>query len=380
MTATKRWLALALGLTLTLSLALPIHAVESVADSFASFLISADRSDFPEKTLQVDLYRRNSWGGFASDDSVRYSCQINRVAGPANFSIPPTPDGVWVEVDYLTDLNGDGAYEMLDGEGTPVCDSMTDTGTLAPWDGTRYYLTNGQMYTLTAQTLRERGQTVLQQRSVSGSQSLGLGSYVPDADSLLYFVTLHYVSPITQEESALSYYLQIFDQVIVPSDVPVSAWYYGAVEYALAQGLFSGTGTDSFTPNGPMTRSMLWVVLANLEKAQLSGGQYWYSAAQSWAALEGISDGSDPDGSITREQLALMLYNLAGNPASDGTDYLSAFTDGESVSFWAQQGLNWAVAQGILSGSGNGTLNPRGTATRAEVAAVLRQYSLLDLS
>ena len=379
MTVSKRLLALGLSLALTLSMALPVHAVESVADSFASFLISAESSDFPEKTLQVDLYRRNTLGSFVSDDSVRYSCQINRVAGQTSFYIQPKTDGVWVEVDYLTDLNGDGAYEMLDGEGTPVCDSMTDTGALVPWSGTDYFLVNGQTYTLSAQTLRERGEAVLAQRSNSGSQSLGLGSSVPDADSLLYFVTLHYVSPTTGEEYALSYYLQIFDLVIVPSDVSPFAWYYSAVEYALDHGLFSGTGPDTFAPNGAMTRSMLWVVLANLEKVPLSGGQYWYSAAQSWAAREGISDGSDPNGAITREQLALMLYNLAGGPDLDGTDHLAGFTDRASVSFWAEQGLNWAVSQGLLSGSDSGALTPRGTATRAEVATVLRQYSRLGL-
>lgn len=378
MTATKRWLALGLSLALAVTLALPVHAVESVADSFASFLISADRSDFPEKTIQVDLYRRGDSGSFAADDSVRYACQINRVAGEAVFYIQPKTDGVWVEVDYLTDLNGDGAYEMLDGEDTPVCDSMTDACELVPWDGTDYPLVNGQVYTLSAQALRARGEEVLQERSVSGSQSLGLGSYVPDADSLLYFVTLHYISPIAGEEYALSYYLQIFDSVIVPSDVSPFSWYYGAVEYALEQGLFSGTGADTFSPNETMTRSMLWVVLANLEDASLSGGQYWYSAAQSWAAREGISDGSAPDGSITREQLALMLYNLAGSPALDGTDHLSSFTDRDRVSFWAEQGLNWAVSQGLLSGGDNGALNPGGSATRAEVATVLRQYCLLN--
>ncbi len=378
MTAKKQFRALALALVLVVSLSLPVHAVEPAGDSFASFLIDADATDFPEQTLQVDLYRRNSSGSFASDDSVRYSCQLNRAAGQANFYIQPKADGVWAEVDYLTDMNGDGIYEMLDGESAPVCDSITPAGDLIPWSGTDYTLNNGQTYILSAQTLRQRGEEVLRVRSSGGSQFLGLGTSVPDVDSLLYFITLHYISPITQEEYALSYYLRIFDQVIVPSDVPPSAWYYGAVEYVLAQGLFSGTGTDSFAPNESATRSMLWVVLANLENQTLSGGEFWYSAAQNWAIQRGISDGSDPNGSITREQLALMLYNLAGSPPPDETDHLSVFTDQEDVSLWAEQGVNWAVSQGLLSGSGNGILNPKGTATRAELAAVLRQYAQLE--
>ena len=375
MTRLKRWFCLALSLALAGTLVLPAHAVEAVADSFASFLIDADTADFPEKSLNVVLYRRNGSGVFTSDDSVRYSCQINRVAGDATFYIQPRTDGVWVEVDYLSDLNGDGTYEMLDGESFPVCDSMTSAGTLEAWNGTDYTLTNGQIYPLSAQTLRARGQAILQERTSSGgSQHLGLGNSAPNSDSMLYFITLHYVSPTSQEEYALSYYLQLFDSVIVPSDVSSSAWYYDAVEYALERGFFSGTGSDSFSPNGTMTRSMLWLVLANMEQASLSSGEYWYSGAQRWVAQEGISDGSDPNGSITREQLAVMLYNLAGIQQAEPTDSLSAFSDRDSISAWAEQALNWAVGQGLFSGSDSGKLNPQGTATRAEVAAVLRQY------
>lgn len=375
MTRLKRWFCLALSLALAGTLVLPTHAVEAVADSFASFLIDADNADFPEQSLKVVLYRRNGSGTFTSDDSVRYSCQINRAAGDAMFYIQPRTDGVWVEVDYLSDLNGDGTYEMLDGESTPVCDSMTTSGTLETWNGTDYTLTNGQVYMLSAQTLRDRAQTVLQQRVTSGSsQYLGLGNTVPNLDSVLYFITLHYISPTTKEEYALSYYVRLFDSVIVPSDVPFNAWYYSSVEYALERGLFSGTGSDSFSPNGTMTRSMLWVVLANLEEATLSGGQYWYSAAQEWAKEEGISDGGNPNGPITREQLALMLYNLSDVQEEDTTDYLSVFSDRSSVSPWAEQAINWAVGQGLFSGSDSGKLNPQSTATRAEVATVLRQY------
>ena len=375
MTTLKRWFCLALSLALAGTLVLPAHAVEAVADSFASFLIDADTAVFPEQSLHVVLYRRNGSGTFVNDDSVRYSCQINRAAGDATFYIQPRTDGVWVEVDYLSDLNGDGIYEMLDGQSAPVCDSMTTTGALEAWNGTDYTLTNGQIYMLSAQTLRERAQAVLRERITSGSgQYLGLGSTMPNLDSVLYFVTLHYVSPATKEEYALSYYLRLFDSVIIPSDVPFNAWYYGSVEYALERGLFSGTGSDSFSPNGTMTRSMLWMVLANLKGATLSAGQYWYSGAQSWAAQEGISDGSDPNGAITREQLALMLYNLSNVQEEDSTDYLSAFSDRSSVSPWAQQSINWAVGQGLFSGSDSGKLNPKGTATRAEVATVLRQY------
>ena len=221
---------------------------------------------------------------------------------------------------------------------------------------------------------------MLQARTTPGtSQSLGVNATVLNPDSVLYFVTLRYLSPTTGEEYALSYYLQIFDQAIVPSDVSFLAWYYDAVEYVLARGFFSGTGQNTFSPNASMTRAMLWTVLANLDGQTLTPGEQWYSGAQLWAAQAGVSDGSDPNGSITREQLALMLYNLAAPGQEDNQNCLAAFSDADSVSPWARQALNWAVGQGILSGRGSGILDPQGTASRAEVAAMLRQYTQLNV-
>lgn len=375
MTRKKRWFSMALSLVLALSLALPVCAVEPGADSFASFLIDSGSTDFPELSLNVALYRRNASSAFATDDSVRYSCQVNRVAGESYFYIQPRTDGVWVEVDYLTDLNYDGTYEMLDGENSPVCDSMTSAGELVPWNGTDYTLSNGQTYILSAEALRERGQAALQARINGGSHSLGLGSATPNVDTVLYFVTLHYISPISKEEHTLSYYLRIFDSVIIPSDVPANAWYYEPVKYVLEKHFFSGTGTDTFSPVSVMTRAMLWRVLANVDGQVLSGGEQWYSSAQEWVKRQGISDGSDPHGSITREQLALMLYNLSDEKEDTSVDYLASCTDRDSISLWAEKAVNWAVGQGIISGTGGGKLNPQGQATRAEVATMLRQYN-----
>lgn len=383
MTAIKRWFCLTLSAALALSLALPVQAADPLAESFASFLIDADSADFPELSLHVELYRRDGAGAFREDDSVRYACQVNRAAGEASFFIQPKADGVWAEVDYLTDLNGDGVYEMLDGgKDAPMGDSMTASGSLVPWDGAARPLTNGQTYVLTAQALRERAQAALQARNTPGSgQTLPhTAASLPGVDSVLYLVSLHYLSPVDGEQYDLAYYLRLFQSVIVPSDVPAGAWYYGAVEYALEQGIFSGTGADAFSPAAPMTRAMLWTVLANVNGAALAPGAQWYTGAQSWAMDAGVSDGTAPNGTVTREQLALMLFNLAqpengGDPAA-----LAAFSDGGGVSPWAAQAVAWALEQGVLSGKGNGVLDPQGSATRAEVAAMLRQYTQLSAS
>ena len=385
MNAPKRWLCLVLSLALSASLILPAGAADPLATTFSTFLIDAETSDSPVLDLHVALYRRDSAGAFTVDDSVRYSCNINRAAGKTSFYIQPQADRVWVEVDYLTDLNYDGIYEMLDGEDLPVHDIMTTGGQLVsrdsvtdPWEHSSYALNKGQTYILSAETLKARGRLALQARSSSGhGQAIPGLTYSPASErTLLYFVTVHYLSAVDQEEYTLSYYLRLFDSVIVPSDVAANAWYYDTVEYALQQGLFSGTGADAFSPDAYATRAMLWTVLAKLKGQSVAGSTPWYAAAQNWAVQNEVSDGTDPNGSITREQLAQMLYRLADPRKKSSSAVLSAYPDSTRISAWAQNAMAWAVENGILSGRANGNLDPQGKATRAEVAAMLRQYIL----
>ena len=366
----KRVLCLGLTLALSSALILPVHAVDPLSTSFTSFMIEAEQVDTPQVDLHVELYRRDDSNVFQLDDEVRYTCSINRATDDAKFLIQPKGNQVWVEVDYLTDVDQDGIYEMRDGEDTPVCDVMTTKGKLAaygdvdiPWQDKDSALVKGTTYTLTSDTLAAGGQAALD----------ALGSSADPYEDILYFITVRYLSPVDSEEYALGYYLQLHQSLIMPGDVASNAWYYEAVKYVLEKGLFSGTGANTFSPNSPMTRAMLWTVLAKVDGQTLASGNPWYSAAQSWAIKAGVSDGTNPNGSITREQLAQMLYRLAG-AASTSTASLSSFSDGGKVSSWAQNAMAWAVDNSILSGRSGGVLDPQGNATRAEVAAMLRQY------
>ena len=98
----------------------------------------------------------------------------------------------------------------------------------------------------------------------------------------------------------------------------------------------------------------------------------WYEAGQKWAVANGISDGTNMGQGLTREQLALMLYRYAGEPAVSGD--LSGYADGASVNSWATQAVTWAVQEGLISGVGNNTLNPQGQASRAQVATILTRF------
>ncbi len=155
-------------------------------------------------------------------------------------------------------------------------------------------------------------------------------------------------------------------------DVAAGAWYYDAVSYVWSNGLMEGTSATTFEPDTGMTRAMVWAVLARMDGQSVSGAS-WMETARSWAMSEGVSDGTDPNSLITREQLATMLYRYAGSPAVTGNG-ISAFTDAASVSSWAVDAMNWALEQGIITGMGDGTLSPQGTATRAQAAAMLMRF------
>ena len=156
------------------------------------------------------------------------------------------------------------------------------------------------------------------------------------------------------------------------ADVPQQHWADEAVAFVSARELLTGTGAADFSPEAPMTRAMLVTALARFDGADTAGGSTWYDKGLDWAVENGISDGSDPDGGVTREQLAVMLWRYAGSPTVDGLPL--DFTDADRASDWAQAALSWAVQNGILNGKGGGILDPQGPATRAESAQMLKNF------
>ncbi len=157
-------------------------------------------------------------------------------------------------------------------------------------------------------------------------------------------------------------------------DVTDNYWGADAIDFATSRELFAGTGENTFSPEGDMTRAMIWSVLARYEGANTSGasGDEWYAGPQKWAIENGISDGTYPNASMTREQLAAMLYRYVGSPAVSGT--VGDYSDADSISSWASDAMVWAVQEGLIAGMGENTLNPQGTATRTQVAAILQRF------
>lgn len=164
------------------------------------------------------------------------------------------------------------------------------------------------------------------------------------------------------------------------NDVKEGDWFYSAVEYVTEAGLMGDTGHGSFEPNTNTTRAMIWAILARLsgvDTTPVSGP--WYSVAQEWAMNSGVSDGTNPNGAITREQLVTMLYRYAeshGIDVTEGGMAIREFADFESVSSFAVPAMEWAVNTGLISGI-DGKLVPQGLATRSQVATVLMRFAQL---
>lgn len=169
------------------------------------------------------------------------------------------------------------------------------------------------------------------------------------------------------------------------ADVDAGAWYAGAVEYAKDNGLMGGTSSDSFEPDGAMTRSMLATVLYHAAGSPSvteapafsdTAAGSWYSGAVSWAVKNNIVSGYGnglfgTDDPATREQIASILWKYDGSPAAaSGTD----FADEAAISAYASTAVDWARAEGIVNGKENNRFDPAGNATRAEVASILMNY------
>ena len=167
------------------------------------------------------------------------------------------------------------------------------------------------------------------------------------------------------------------------SDVAADAWYAGAVEYVRDNGLMSGTGSATFSPNAATSRAMLATVLYRAAGSPAAEGtaafsdvaaDAWYADAVAWASENGIVSGygnglfgtNDP---VSREQIATILWRYEGSPSAESGQN---FADESAISGYASTAVDWARANGIISGREGNVFDPKGNATRAEVAAMLQ--------
>ncbi len=195
------------------------------------------------------------------------------------------------------------------------------------------------------------------------SPEVGFDGYLlEDGDVVIFY----YVMDFTLESD---------DTVFV--DVLDTDWFAVAVSYAVDNGLFNGTTDTTFAPDETMTRAMIWTVLARAAGEDTTAGDSWYEVGMDWAMETGISDGTDSEGAVTREQLAVMLYRYEQNNGGGFTSdwaFQGDFDDLYQVSHWATEALCWMVTNEVVTGTSTTTLEPNETATRAQVATMMMRY------
>ena len=382
MNAFKRWMSAGLAAVLTASV-LTIPGL--TAESFADFRIDAANIDVPERVISVERYQSDETNALQPAGTTEYTCKLNRVTEDASFYIQPKSEGVSVVVDYLADLNGDGTYELMDSDSSPMRDTLDQKSILsAVIDSPGITLTNGETYIVSAESLSSRYHQALQH----GAQALGLEKVSPQSFPLCR-ITLRRPGD-NQDYERQTYYLELYGKVLIPSDVFPSQWYYSAVEYGLAQGYFSGMEDGRFGPDEPLNRAqlaqVLWTVGGCLEA---EGSRFsdtapddWFYHAVSWCQQEGLivgyADGTFlPDNPLTREQLVSILYRYARYAGSSlrATADLSQYDDCDEVSAWARDSLRWAMTNCLLTVSDN-SLRPSDTVSRAELASAFYSYDI----
>ena len=173
------------------------------------------------------------------------------------------------------------------------------------------------------------------------------------------------------------------------TDVASGAWYYDAVSFVYKRGLMAGTGDNLFSPNVTTSRGMIVTILYRLDGSpsassagftDVTSGQ-WYTDAVNWAAANDIVAGYGnglfgPNDTVTREQMAVILYRYAQYKGYDtsASNSLNGYTDVGGVSSWALTAMQWANAEGLINGTSSTTLSPTSGATRAEVAQILMRF------
>lgn len=184
-------------------------------------------------------------------------------------------------------------------------------------------------------------------------------------------ITLKIDSPIT---------IKLVDNALEFDDVAPDAWYSNSVDFVSSHEIMNGVAERLFAPDDNMTRAMFTTTLARFDGQDTIGGETWYSRGQKWAIENAVSDGTNPDAFITREEMVTMLYRYAKSQfavKTDGTDSISNFDDSAAISDWAQEGMEWAISNGIINGKTASSLDPQGLATRAEVSTILMRFCKL---
>ena len=326
--------------------------------------------------------------------------------GHGSESVPNMTTNNYGKLSSLPTLDNDGRYQFIGwytekSGGTKVAENETsfneNTTLYAHWNYTGGGGGGGgsvtTKYTLTFDT---NGGSAIAKVTKEKGTTVDLGQYVPTREGYT-FAGWYSDEALTQKVTSVklngntTVYAKWTENAVTPTlpftDVKSGDWFYEAVQYVYDKGMMTGVSADRFAPASTTTRGMIVTILYRLEnEPAVSGGSAftdvengaWYADAVAWAAANDIVNGTSattfaPNSPITREQMAAILYRYAaykGYDVSQKAD-LSGYTDAASISGYAKDALAWANAQKLITGVTDTTLNPQGSATRAQVATIL---------
>ena len=326
--------------------------------------------------------------------------------GHGSESVPNMTTNNYGKLSSLPTLDNDGRYQFIGwytekSGGTKVAENETsfnkDTTLYAHWNYTGGGGGGGgsvtTKYTLSFDT---NGGSAIAKVTKAKGTTVDLGQYVPTREGYT-FAGWYSDEALTQKVTSVklnantTVYAKWTENAVTPTlpftDVKSGDWFYEAVQYVYDKGMMTGVSADRFAPASTTTRGMIVTILYRLEnEPAVSGGSAftdvengaWYADAVAWAAANDIVNGTSattfaPNSPITREQMAAILYRYAaykGYDVSQKAD-LSGYTDAASISGYAKDALAWANAQKLITGVTDTTLNPQGSATRAQVATIL---------
>ncbi len=316
-----------------------------------------DTSDSGNKNANYDSCQSNGNVSVVEDGNA----SVGSFAGTADRG---TFDNC-VASGYVTGAGGDGLIgKQPESSTAEIKDTSSFVGAIVtPPDGQKITVEDGNVMLPegTKLTTANGAETVL----TNGGEIMAGGYLIDFANQAAN--ALAWLTPILGALNTASF-----------DDVAIGDWFYDDVSYVNERGLMTGTSAKQFNPNAPVTRGMVMTILARREGIKTDRYSPWYAAGCEWAKSVGISDGTNPDSPITREQLAVMLYRYAQYKGYD-TSLLGelSFADASAVSNYAVSGLRWAVGAGLMSGTANnglGKLLPQHTATRAQLAAILHRF------
>lgn len=271
------------------------------------------------------------------------------------------------------DHEGKGGGVYVGGKFTMTGGTIKNNVVNKAWggEGAGVYVANGANATLIEANITDNKRTSFSEGRPVLNDSDAVTDNISSADGVEW---KEYTSSIDPDYPLISI-LPALAKDLPFMDVTSADWFYDDVKYAYETGLMTGTSADTFSPGAPVTRGMVMTILARREGIRTDRYTPWYAAGCEWAKANGISDGTNPEAPVTREQLAAMLYRYAGEPSVSAD--LSAYTDTVDISPYASKAVEWCVAKGILSGESATRLAPQDTATRAECAAMLQRFAAL---